>query len=42
MQLLRAGDDPRDLAWRPAVIGVGHGLFSGPHAAVLLSGRRRS
>lgn len=34
--LLRAGDDPWDLAWRPAVIGVGRGLFAGPHAAVLL------
>ncbi|MFD0206509.1 MULTISPECIES: MFS transporter [Saccharothrix] len=34
--LLRAGDDPWDLAWRLAVIGIGHGLFAGPHAAVLL------
>ncbi|MEU4448530.1 MFS transporter [Actinosynnema sp. NPDC050801] len=34
--LLRAGDDPWDLAWRLAVIGIGHGLFAGPNAAVLL------
>ncbi|MBB5808575.1 MFS family permease [Saccharothrix ecbatanensis] len=35
--LLRAGDDPWDLAWRLAVIGIGHGLFAGPNAAALLA-----
>ncbi|WP_447009959.1 MFS transporter [Saccharothrix hoggarensis] len=34
--LLRAGDDPRDVAWRSAVIGIGHGLFAGPDAAAVL------
>jgi MFS family permease len=34
--LLQAGDDPWDLAWRLAVIGVGHGLFAGPNAALVM------
>jgi MFS transporter, DHA2 family, multidrug resistance protein len=34
--LLRAGDDPWDLAWRLAVIGIGHGLFAGPNAAAVM------
>ncbi|WP_158840268.1 hypothetical protein [Saccharothrix deserti] len=33
--LLQAGDDLGDLAWRLAVIGIGHGLFAGPDAATV-------
>lgn len=35
--LLQAGDDPWDLAWRLAVIGIGHGLFAGPNAAAVMA-----
>ncbi|ONI87175.1 hypothetical protein ALI22I_22215 [Saccharothrix sp. ALI-22-I] len=40
--LLQAGDDPWDLAWRLAVIGIGHGLFAGPTRRPSWSGRLRS
>lgn len=35
--LLQAGDDPWDLAWRLAVVGIGHGLFAGPNAAAVMA-----
>ncbi len=40
--LLRAGDDPWDLAWRLAVIGVGHGCSPDPARRCSWSGRHRS